>query len=85
MKVTIKKTIDPDGHWFKVYTGDVLTNCFYFDPIAPEGTLNCEKRNYQRALNKAKEIETTVTHEEIVYTTKEDISEPLQTLNELQP
>lgn len=85
MKVKIIKTIEPDGNWFKVFGNEVLYACFCFDPTEPEDSFNGKERNYERALKKAKEIEKKegITGE-VVYETKEDISEPLQSLNNLQ-
>lgn len=86
MKATIKKVIEINGNqWFKVYAEGVIQATYGFRPDVPKEDIYNEERNYAAALKLAKIIESGQSEiSEIVYVTKEDVSEPLQSLNNLQ-
>jgi hypothetical protein len=74
MKVTIKKTHEIDGHWFKLIDENNKIKYFSFDPNAKDDSLYNEKKVLEQVMKLAKEIEIGLEADETIYETGKNIN-----------
>ena len=88
MKVTIKRTCEIDGYWFKLIDENGKIKHFAFDPSLPDDKQFSEKSVYNRALELAHTLEdNSIPKEVTVYETpteeKETVGIDLSKIDEV--